>query len=129
MLFRSKPVTSTFSGDGNRITELGENSGEYFVGATETEDVYTIESQNGEYLAGKKTTAGNGLLFVKSKGQINWIFERQVGNDYCVNYDIEDDLWLMFNKISSTDIRFNLYDSNETELMKLPKVYRWSVIA
>ena len=124
-----KPVESTFVEGGTKISDLGLNSGEYFVGDSEDGQSLTLENQEGYYLAGKKTTVGNGLLFVKSKGQIHWIFERQLGNDYSVNYDIDDDLWLMFNKISNTDIRFNLYDSNETELMKLAKVYRWEVVS
>ena len=124
-----KPVSSTFSPDGNKITNLGENSGEYYVGDSEDGNSLTLESQDGYYLAGKQTTAGNGLLFVKSKGQIHWIFERQLEQDFSVNYDIENDLWLMFNKINDTDIRFNLYDSNETALMKLARVYRWDVVS
>ena len=67
-------------------------------------------------------------MFVKSKGQIDWIFENVDGLDYCVNYDIEDDYWLMFNKISDADIRFNIYDSNVTQLMKLPTIYRLEII-
>ncbi len=121
------PTQSTFSGD--TITELGEGTAEYFVGDSGDGASLTLENQEGYYLAGKKTELKNGLLFVKSKGQIHWIFERSGDYDYCVNYDIETDLWLMFNKISNTDIRFNLYDSNETALMKLPKVYRWQVVS
>ena len=123
------PSETTFSTNGDKITSLGVDTAEFFVGKS-GENSFTLESQEGLYLAGKQTTTSTGLSFVQSKGQINWIFERPVGyqNDYCVNDDIATDLWLMFNKINSSDIRFNLYDSNVTELMKLPTIYRYEIV-
>ena len=120
-----KHASASFTTDGNKITSFDSDVATFFVGES-VEGSFTLENQNGEYLSGKSTTKGNSLQFVKSKGQINWIFERPIGysNDYCVNYDIVDDYWLMFNKVSNNDIRFNLYDSNPTQLMKLPTFYR-----
>ena len=124
---RTAPIS--FSGNGDKITSLNSEVGTYYVGEG-TDGALTLENQEGNYLAGKYTTSGGGLVFVHSKGQINWIFEHveSTGLDYCVNYDIEADLWLMFNKINSGDIRFNLYDSNPTSLMIMPTIYRLTVI-
>ena len=121
-----KTVSATFSGD--KITNLPSSAGTYYVGEGEGEAL-TLENQEGNYLAGKYTEQGGGLVFVHSKGQINWVFEHvnETGLDYCVNYDIATDLWLMFNKINNTDIRFNLYDSNPTSLMIMPTIYRYTV--
>lgn len=123
------PTPTTFSADGDKIVTLGEDAAEFFVGETE-EGIYTLETQDGYYLAGRKTDKGTALSFVKSKGQINWFFETPEGYDkgFCVNADLVDDYWLMFNKISNSDIRFNLYDSNETELMILPTIYRKEIV-
>lgn len=123
------PSSSSFSSNGKEMTSLGADTAEFYVGEGK-EGSFTLENQDGYYLAGKSTTAGTGLSFVKSKGQIDWIFERPEGfdNDYCVNYDIADDYWLMFNKINASDIRFNLYDSNETALMKMPFIYRLEIV-
>ena len=122
------PTACSFSNDGNMIEELSDEAAEFYIGGSD--GVYTLENQYGYYLAGKSTTHGNGLLFVKSKGQIHWIFEKPESFDdsYCVNYDIQEDLWLMFNKINDSDIRFNLYDSNPGPLMKLPDVYRYEIV-
>lgn len=124
------PTKTIFNSDYSQITELGLNACEFFVGATDEKDIFTLETQDGLYLAGKNTVKGGGISFVKSKGQINWLFERPEGynQDYCVNADIADDLWLMFNKINNDDIRFNLYDSNETQLMKLATFYRREIV-
>lgn len=124
------PTYVSFSTDGNKITSLPDDAARFYVGEG-IDESFTLENQNNEYLAGKQTQRDTSLLFVKSKGQINWIFERaeNTGLDYCVNYDIADDLWLMFNKINDGDIRFNLYDSNETTLMKLPSIYRYTITA
>ena len=119
------PTHANFEDNGQKLASFDDNAGSYIVGNGKNGGL-TLENLNGEYLAGKSTTAGNGLLFVKSKGQINWIFEKPAGYDsiYCVNNDIAQDLWLMFNKISNEDIRFNLYDSNPTQLMIMPSIYR-----
>ena len=91
---------------------------------------FTLSNTDGEYLAGKVTQRDTSLEFVKSKGQINWIFEHSdiTNKDYCVNFDITEDYWLMFNKISNTDIRFNLYQSSGDEaLVKLASIYRLEI--
>ena len=119
--------SATFSSDGSKLVSFGGNTASYYVSPGE-DDSLTLENQNDQYLVGKSTTVGTKLNHIKSgKGQIDWIFERSGDFDYCVNYDIEDDYWLMFNKINASDIRFNLYDSNETAMMKLPKVYRLTI--
>lgn len=124
------PTATSFSADGNKIVTLGEDAAEFFVGETNEDGIYTLETQDGYYLAGRKTDKGTALSVVKTKGQINWFFETPEGYDkgFCVNADLVDDYWLMFNKISNSDIRFNLYDSNETELMILPTIYRKEII-
>ena len=122
------PTQCHFSNDGNYVESISDEVATFYV--TGENGIYTLENQNGLYLAGKSTNHGNGLLFVKEKGQTHWIFEKPSGyiDGYCVNYDIDNDLWLMFNKINNSDIRFNLYDSNPGELMKLPDIYRLEVI-
>lgn len=124
-----KTTPTTFSSDKNKITFLGSNAGEYYVGQGKDEAL-TLESQENKYLAGKTNDYKNSLVFVNSKGAINWIFEIPEGysNIYSVNYDLYDDLWLMFNKINDSDIRFNLYDSNPTALMVMPTIYRLTII-
>ena len=124
-----KPVTASFSSDGNKLVSFGEDTGEYFIGEG-IDDSLTLENQNNQYLEGKTNDYRNSLNFQNSKGQINWIFETPVGYEgeiFCVNYDLEEDLWLMFNKINDSDIRFNLYDSNETALLKKPTIYRYEI--
>lgn len=122
-----KHDTASFSSDGNKITSFGSTTGEFYVG-TGSDSSFTLESQDGLYLAGKKTDRSGGLLYVKqaSKGQTDWSFETSAGLDYCHNYDINWG-WLMFNKINNIDIRFNLYESNDTALMKRPTVYRLTI--
>ena len=122
----------SFSIDKSKITSYGEDVAEYYVGpSAESDEAFTLETQENEYLAGRNTTGGTKLRYSKNgKDQINWIIERPQGfsEDFIVSYDIADDYWLMFNKINSGDIRFNLYDSNETTLMKKPTIYRKTII-
>lgn len=124
-----KTTSATFTGSGDKLLSFGDGAGSYYVGTGEEESL-TLENQEGNYLAGKITDRGQGLLFVHDKGQKNWVFEHvnSTGLDYCVNYDIEEDYWLMFNKINDSDIRFNLYDSNPTVLMIMPTIYRLTII-
>ena len=124
-----KTTPTTFSSDKSKITSLGSNAGEYIVGNGK-DDSLTLESQENKYLAGISNRYENKVVFRNEKGAIDWIFEIPQGytNIYCVNYDIDDDLWLMFNKISDSDIRFNLYDSNPTTLMFMPTIYRLTII-
>ena len=127
-----EPASVSFSSDKTKITSYGEDVAEYYVGpSAESDEAFTLETQENEYLAGRNTTGGTKLRYSKNgKDQINWIIERPDGfsEDFIVSYDIEDDYWLMFNKINSGDIRFNLYDSNETTLMKKPTIYRKTII-
>ena len=122
------PATATFTS--NKMTSWSEDVAEFFVGEGKNGGL-TLETQDGKYLNGKTNDYHNGLTYIKStKGSVNWIFEKPDGYQdiYCVNNDIAEDLWLMFNKINNSDIRFNLYDSNPTELMKMPTIYRWTVV-
>ena len=122
----------SFSIDNSKITSYGEDVAEYYVGpSAESDEAFTLETQENEYLAGRNTTGGTKLRYSKNgKDQINWIIERPEGfsEDFIVSYDIADDYWLMFNKINNSDIRFNLYDSNDTTLMKKPAIYRKTII-
>ena len=125
-----KTTPTSFSSDKSTITSLGNNAGEYIVGEGK-DDSLTLESQENKYLAGKSSDYKNSLVFLPSyKGSVDWIFEipEEYTKIFCVNYDLYDDLWLMFNKIDDSDIRFNLYDSNETQLMILPTIYRLTII-
>ena len=123
-----KPTNATFSTDGNKLLTFGDDAGQYYVGEGKNGGL-TLENQENEYLCGKTNDYRNSLTFVKSKGSINWIFEIPEGysNIYCVNNDLADDLWLMFNRINDSDIRFNLYDSNPTALMIMPTIYRLEI--
>lgn len=126
------PASVTFNGDKTEITSYGADVAEYYVGPSKkSDDAFTLETQNNEYLAGRSTDGGEKLRYSKNgKDQINWIIERPQGfsEDFIVNFDIEEDYWLMFNKINDSDIRLNLYDSNETALMKKPVIYRKTII-
>ncbi len=122
------PASATFSGD--KMTNWDADVAEFFVGEGKN-DGLTLENQENMYLNGKTNDFKNGLTYLKNtKGQVNWIFEIPGGytDIYCVNNDIAEDLCLMFNKISDSDIRFNLYNSNPTALMKMPTIYRWTVV-
>ena len=122
------PSNATFSG--NTITSFDDDVAEFYVGKSEGPS-FTLETQENKYLGGKSNDYKNSLVYLDSdKGQINWIFEKPDGysNIFCVNYDIQDDLWLMFNEINDNDIRLNLYDSNPTALMILPTIYRLTTV-
>ena len=124
------PSNTTFSSDKSKIVSFEDDVAEYYVGQSEGESL-TLESQENKYLAGRSNDYKNSLTYLDSdKGQVRWIFEKPDGysNIYCVNYDIQDDLWLMFNKINDSDIRMGLYDSNPTELMILPTFYRLTIL-
>ena len=126
------PASVTFNGDNSELSSYDANVAEYYVGPSKkSTDAFTLETQNNEYLAGRSTDGGQKLRYSKNgKDQINWIIERPQGfsEDFIVSYDIADDYWLMFNKINDSDIRLNLYDSNETALMKKPAIYRKTII-
>lgn len=127
-----EPASVSFSSDNTKITSYGEDVAEYYVGpSAESDEAFTLETQENEYLAGRNTTGGTKLRYSKNgKDQINWIIERPDGfsEDFIVSYDIDDDYWLMFNKINDSDIRLNLYDSNNTQLLKKPTIYRKTII-
>ena len=54
-------VSSTFSSDKKKITSLGEDTAEFYVG--EEENGFTLENQNGKYFAGfNLTRVGFGLI-------------------------------------------------------------------
>ena len=123
-------TTATFSGDGNKLNSFGDDVASFYVGDGDDDSLVLI-AQDNTYLSGKVSYNSTSISFLGStKGQVNWIFEIPSGYSdiYCVNYDIVDDYWLMFNKISNSDIRMNLYDSNVTTLMKLPTIYRLTIV-
>ena len=124
---KAKPAA--FSDAGAKLSSFDE-AADFYAG--EEGESFLLENQEGQYLAGRHNDYRNGLSFLNNanKGQTHWIFETPEGYEkgYCVNYDIEDDLWLMFNKVNDSDIRFNLYDSNETAFMKLSTVYRYQIV-
>jgi len=126
-------VTSGIKFDNNKISDLSEDVAKFYVceGKKDNPDCFTLQIQNDYYLAGKVTDRHQSIYYHKNqKAQVDWIFETPDGynEDFIVNYDLEEDYWLMFNKISSSDIRFNMYDSNEQTLMKKPTIYRKTII-
>lgn len=125
-----KTTSASFSSDGNTLLSPSADVASYYVGNGKNGGL-TLETQANTYLMGKSTAGGNDLSYLdNTKGQIEWIFEIPSGYSkiFCVNFNIEQDLWVMFNKISNDDIRMRIYDSNETELLKLPTIYRLTVI-
>ena len=127
------PAACSFTNDGAKITDKSASVAEYYVGPGDTETNFTFESQNNEYLACRSTSGGNKLSYSDNgKAQINWIVEIPTGytDSFIVSDDLRVDYWLMFNKVSkdNSDIRLNIYDSNETQLMKKPIIYRKTVI-
>lgn len=126
-------TTSDLTFSGNELSNISEDVAEFLVcpGKNDSPDCFTLQIYDGNYLAAKQTDRHRSLCYFKTqKAQVDWIIERPAGyaEDYVVNYDLRDDYWLMFNKIDNTDIRFNLYDSNETALMKKPTIYRKTII-
>lgn len=128
------PAPLTFSSDKSKIATMSQYVAEYYVGPGSSEDVFTLENQEGNYLACKDTTGGRKLVYSDNgKAQINWIVEKPEGYDetFIVSFDLIDDYWLMFNKVSkdNSDIRFNIYDSNEQAgIMEKPIIYRKTII-
>ena len=125
----TSPVT--FESSNTKIKSYGDQVAEYYVGPGKYGDSFTLEAQNNTYLAGRETEQTMKLSYsANGKAQINWIIERPEGfsEDFIVSDDIQEDCWLMFNKINSSDIRFNLYRSNDTTLVKKPTIYRKTII-
>ena len=125
------PAPVTFSSDGSKITEMSQYVAEYYVGPGKADDVFTFENQENCYLACRETEGGRKLSYSDNgKAQINWVVEKPVGYNetFIVSYDLAKDYWLMFNKISNSDFRFNIYASNEGSLMKKPIIYRKTII-
>ena len=125
-----KTTSASFSSDGNTLLSPSDEIASFYVGSGKNGGL-TLETQDNRYLMGKSTAGGNDLSYLdNTKGQIEWIFEIPSGYSkiFCVNYNLDQDLWIMFNKISNDDIRMRIYDSNETTLLKLPSIYRLTVI-
>ena len=126
------PTPISFKENNTKLTGITDDVASFIVGTSKQgSDVFTLETQDGKFLAAKKTDRHRSLYYFKTdKAQIDWFVERPDGysEDFVVNYNLQEDYWLMFNKISSTDIRFNIYDSNEQTLMKKPTIYRNTVI-
>lgn len=120
-----KAKTATFSSNKREITSFPEDTAEFYLFTGTESECFNLYTESG-FLSGKETERSQSVGFVPSKGAINWLFEKPEGytDIYCVNGDIINDYWLMFNKINSSDIRFNLYDSNPTELMSVAKIFR-----
>lgn len=126
-------VTNDLSFGTNKLNSISSNVAEFLVcpGKNDDPNCFTLQIQDGSYLAAKETNRHRSLYYFKTqKAQVDWIIERPSGysEDFVVNYDLRDDCWLMFNKINASDIRFNIYDSNEQSLMKKPTIYRKTII-
>ena len=128
------PASVSFSSDKSKITSYSSDVALYYVGPGESENAFTFETQNDAYLACRATTAGTKVSYPENgKAQINWVVEKPDGFDdyYIVSDDIDEDYWLMFNKHSKndySDIRFNIYDSSESDAMKKPTIYRKTIV-
>ena len=126
-------VTNDLSFGTNKLNSIASNVAEFLVcpGKNDDPNCFTLQIQDGSYLAAKETDRHRSLYYFKTqKAQVDWIIERPSGynEDFVVNYDLRDDYWLMFNRINASDIRFNIYDSNEQSLMKKPTIYRKTII-
>ncbi|MCR5505886.1 MAG: Ig-like domain-containing protein [Bacilli bacterium] len=126
-----KPTSCYISSGMDILLSYGDDTAIFYVSEGENGGLI-LENQNNEYLAGKSTSVQNSVYFSNDKGAINWIFETPEGyeNIFCVNNDIEEDLWLMFNCVdnSTGDIRFSLYDSTPHGNMYMPEIYRLTTI-
>ena len=112
-------VSSTFSSDKKKITSLGEDSAEFYVG--EEENGFTLENQNGKYFAGFNLTR---VGFVSNKGNIEWRFTIDEGELYIETYnDVRG--WLMFNEDTNG---FTLYESTPTFDLYMPSIYRLTLV-
>jgi len=123
-------VVSTFSGDKNKITNLGVGTAEFLVGEG-NEGGLTLEADidgTSKYLCAKYL---KNITFVPKHGAIDWSFEHTSFEDgssegnyvYSVYDSIEG--WLMFNAKAN---RFTLYDSSVQVDMFLPTIYRLTTI-
>ncbi len=126
-------VTNDISFGTNKLNSISSDVAQFLVcpGKNDDPNCFTLQIQDGSYLAAKETDRHRSLYYLKTqKAQVDWIIERPSGynEDFVVNYDLRDDYWLMFNKINASDIRFNIYDSNEQSLMKKPTIYRKTII-
>lgn len=119
---------TTFSSDYSKITSLGEGVGEYIISGENIQtdegevEVFTLESQEGKYLAAKNY---DNITFVNTKGNILWGFENINGRSYVYNTNPSFESWLMFNTKYN---KFTLYDSNEQIDMFLPTIYRLTTV-
>ena len=116
-------VSSSFSSDKKKITSLGENTCEFYVG--EEENGFTLESQEGKYFAGFNLAR---VGFVANKGNIEWRFTIDEGDLYIETYnDVRG--WLMFNsRLNDGEGGFTLYESSVQFDLYMPSVYRLTIV-
>lgn len=119
-------TSTTFSG--NKITNMGEGTAEFVVGGSYNQ--WTLETEveeNGKtkqkYLVAFNL---NRVGFVNKTGNTEW----EIGvdpddNNMYVQSHANVMGWMMYNVDTQ---RFSLYDSNETQRMKLVEIYRETII-
>ena len=123
-------VSSTFSSDGKTITSLNANTAQFLLDGSGAYNDWTLETEvldNGktkqQYLCAFNT---NRVGFVNKTGNVKW----EIGvdpddNNLYVQSAANIAGWLMYN---SDTTRFSLYTSNETQFMKLVKIYRETIV-
>lgn len=119
-------TSSTFSG--GKITNMGEDIAEFVVGGLLNEWTLETEVNESGKTKQKYLTAFNlnRVGFVNKTGNIKW----EIGVDpddenLYVQSHANIFGWMMYNVDTQ---RFSLYDSNETQRMKLVEIYRETIV-
>lgn len=119
-------TNSTFSG--NKITSLGANTAEFMLDGSSMNWTLEIdtETESGRF-TNKYLTAFNlnRVGFVNKTGNIHWEIFVDEDNDLRIQSTSEVRGWMMYNM--DTDA-YTLYESNVTQRMKMPEIYRLTLV-
>ena len=117
--------SATFNNDKSVLLTYGANTAEFILGDKE-ERGFTLESQEGYYLAGFNLER---MGFVKTKGNIDWHFTLEDGNLYIETHnDVRG--WIMFNKdLNNNNGGFTLYErETANNYIYFPTIYRLTIV-
>ena len=113
-------VATTYSSDKSKITNLGDNVGEFMLdGSTNN---WTLESQNGKYFCAFNL---NRVGFVNKTGNIHRAFTYDDGELY-IESTSEVRGWLMYNQQTN---KFTMYESNPTFDLYMPTIYKSVIVS
>ena len=116
---------ATFSSDKSKLLTFGDKASEFILGDKE-EKGFTLESQEGYYLAGFNLER---MGYVKTKGNIDWHFTLEDGNLFIETHnDVRG--WIMFNKdLNNNNGGFTLYErETPNQYIYFPTIYRLTIV-